>query len=608
MARLDDLTILLTMVDKTGKAFKSVDKKLARLQKITKVITGTAKIMGKTLAAAFVAAAVKGAIFTNGLVGMSRSTKETLRETQALFLGVQELSPSANIDSMSEALITLKERFADAAIGTGPLKGLIDDFEGFELDLGVDNSRDQLANFLEQVSKLPKANQRIFALKEVMSDTEANMFLPAVNGDIEKLDGLLKNLRTNIEDLPNVMSASDAQNVKDAKNEVSSLNIAWQNFSNVVYQLVAPALGAIVKLFTWALNKATVLTEKIKTMFKIGQDSAKDILKLDDPVSSQGQAEQLTSIQNRINLIQDEIEEKQRLQTIQTGSDFQKAQQRAKAAEMAKQEIKLAEDINLLLQRRAELEAMVFDRGVAGDPPAINIPTLNPVGENPVPDQPELESQGDSLEKGYMAARVSEMQEAMEAMQQMRDSVASGIIKNAALVREALAKTQNEAQERAVKIQNALLSVGNAFGQMADLAANKSEKSFKVFKRIQIALATVAAYSAAVQSLSEAKGDPLLRIAAYAQILSVGLGAIGQMRAVNVGGSGGGATGSTSEAGSESAQTTARGGTLQQETRSAGKTIIQLEGRDRTYDQTDIENITDALRQSGADIEVLYNS
>ena len=606
MARLDDLTILLTMVDKTGKAFKSVDKKMARLQKLSFVVGGAVKKMGKVIGATFVAAAVKGAMFTNGLMGMSRSTNETIRETQALFLAVQQATPSATIDSMSEAMLTLKERFADAAIGTGPLKGLIDDLEGFTLDLSVDNERDQLADFLEQVAKLPKANQRIFALKEVMSDTEANMFLPAVNGDIEKLDALLVNLRTNIEDLPNIMSASDAQNAKDTKDEVSKLNIAWQNFSNVVYQLVAPALGAIVKLFTWALNKATVLTEKIKTMFKIGQDSAEDILSFDDPTTNQSREEQLATIQKRINLIQDETKEKQRLQEITAKDDYGRSLQLARAAEMKKQENKLAEDLNLLLQRRIELEAMVFDSNVGGDAPVINIPTLDPVGENPTADQPQFESQGDSLEQGYMAARVSEMQEAMEAMQQMRDSVAAGIIENAALVREALAKAETEAQERAIKIQGALLSVGNAFGQMADLAATKSEKSFKVFKRIQIALATVAAYSAAVQSLGEAKGDPLLRIAAYAQILSVGLGAIGQMRAVNVGGSGGGSAGTTPAAGAESAQTTARGGTLQQETPRAGKVILQMEGRDRTYDDNDIQNIADGLQRLGIDADVVF--
>ena len=57
MTRLDDLTILLTMVDKTGKAFKSVDKKMARLQKITKAM----KVMAINTTAA---AATVGSVFS----------------------------------------------------------------------------------------------------------------------------------------------------------------------------------------------------------------------------------------------------------------------------------------------------------------------------------------------------------------------------------------------------------------------------------------------------------------------------------------------------------------------------------------------------------------
>lgn len=248
MNNLDDLTIFLNLVDKTRKGVRSAKGNLTSLQKSAVLLKNAFKGIGVALQGALTAGVVRGRQLVLELESMSSQTALTLKESQALFNAVREGDATANLPNVTEALLTLKERFADASeAGAGPLFGLMQDLDNFDIDLGLDNGRAQLANFLEQVSELETANKRIFALKEVLGDEDARAFLKQAQ-DTEKFNELITNLKANIDTLPDIFTDEEVAQIEQVKESSAQLAREFDKISVDLFLLYQPMLELASKI------------------------------------------------------------------------------------------------------------------------------------------------------------------------------------------------------------------------------------------------------------------------------------------------------------------------------------------------------------------------
>lgn len=249
--RADDLTILLRVRDLTKGPIAAMSRRIKAIGPVMKGVAAAGAVVFGTLALAISAAATNGRDLALALESTSRQLNLSMRETQAFQRTVAEITGVDSVDTLNQSMLTYKELVADAQVGAGALYGLIED-KGLNIDLGLDNGRAQLANFLTEVNKLPTANDRIFALKE-LGDEFADVFLPVIN-NVEKTNELIKELERNVNDFPNLLTQDQQDNVVAYKDSVRELSRAWDELSLQVFGNAAPALTRFNELLTSSIK------------------------------------------------------------------------------------------------------------------------------------------------------------------------------------------------------------------------------------------------------------------------------------------------------------------------------------------------------------------
>lgn len=151
MARIDDLTILLTLKDKTKQGFDSVGKRMKGLQgraeKLKIAVNVGAKAIGGALVAAFGSALFHGTELFNQLDRMGALLGQNTQEANALLESFREGNARVEIDGLSDGLLTLKERFSEARVETGELFNFVKDF-GLQADFSISGTNAQTLEFL----------------------------------------------------------------------------------------------------------------------------------------------------------------------------------------------------------------------------------------------------------------------------------------------------------------------------------------------------------------------------------------------------------------------------------------------------------------------------
>lgn len=544
MNRLDDLTILLNLVDKTKAGFSAVQGRMTKLQKASALLRKTFIGLGAALKATFVAGVANGSRLTDELVTMARQINLTLRETQALFLAVSEADGSANLDNLTEAALTLKERFADAATGAGPLFNLMNDFQGFNLNLGVDNVTQQLANFLEQVGKLPTANDRIFALKEVLGDEDARPFFNVIN-NTEKLNALIVDLRRNIEDVPDLFSAEDEARIISVKAQSGALAREWKILSVELFALFAPLVELsqllaeqLVKFARFTVGGLENLRDGLARL--IGRDPLGDAVEL-----TENAAERIAagSIADRTPRVED---------------------------------VPVA-DRPVINEYGAFQNIAAFDRFLTEQKRDIErLRDLDPIEAAP---RPEVLSLEDGRRDRLFLADSLRDKEAEHA--------------------ELMADLAQQQTDQIMGISSALGSAGAAFGQFARLAGSNSQKAFKQFQKLQIAMSLAAGIAAQIGVL--ASGDlPLFsqKLAAFFKIGALVASGLASLRSINLGSSSASARNTTGAAVPSGGgnQSSAVSALAQDRTEQGPRSNITINIRgDARYTADHVEELIDAI-------------
>jgi len=548
---LDDLTIFLKAVDQTRRATQSAKKNLFTVKGAADITRKALKGLGATAVTAFTAAVTNGATLTSELSSMSRQLDITFRDAQQLFNSVREADASTNLDNLTEALLTVKERFADAQVGAGPLLGLMRDFEGFELDLGVDNAADQLANFLEQVAELPNANAKIFALKEVIGDEDARPFFNIIN-NTEKLNELLRDLRGNVEDAEGVLSSWRVEGIEEAKQASAGLAKEWDDFSIKAYAFVAPALALInnglaglVSLAGGAIDGI----ERIQNAFRklIGTyvdpvgiqltDSASErIAKLESEADQAAQRvidgiNKINTSAENASLIPDSAQKL--IDGINSAENVSLTPDSAPSG-IVKNEFgtfKNIDEFNAWLKaQRSEINNLI--RQSAANPIDLTETRTDPAFVTP-------DGSGDPANDAVFNGPGGPIR----TLDSLQNDIAQN---NAAAFGSPIEDSALSATEAVSGLGSAFGSLGDAIEKFGQASGRSNERTFRNFQRFQVAMSTAAAVSAAIQAAADLPpGSGFARVAAYASVLGTLLAGVAQLRSLSVGSSSVSASGDT---------------------------------------------------------------
>ena len=612
MSKVDDLTILLKMVDKTKPAFTSISQRLGKLGKIAGPIGTAFKALGTILVGAFVAATANGKVLFDELNRMSNSINTTTQEADELYKIIREGAPATNLENLGEGLLTLKEGFFDAAAESGPLFDLIKDF-GADIDLSLESPRDQLLEFLKAMREIPSTTIRAGAAVANFGGEDAKSIIKITN-DTQTLNDTIARLEGTLNDIPDFISQIQLQNMEDAKNASNQLNNAWDSLSVSAYSLVSPALEFISNKLTtltkWAdsatrsfgkmigvfdiedLKLPSTIAEANEQLDLYSEKIAKASLQRQAIIEKSKKAnknagiESLFSINNfgnssstssteaidaEIEMLfkanqkifdarKDIISKNEAAQKIIT--DAKEKRKREQAAIAARQ-LAITEYKSYTKQRDA------MNQSAAGkliDIDFQGIDQLSALRESiPQIERHELlrimgldfseqrkSELGDLAVQNFMdmedsiARRIQEIRRSEQFYSPMDsfDAVAvagqEAANDDASGLREAATDAQN--------LQSALSAASSAVDGLSN-AFGKSKTNARAFVAIQQTLALVSAYAAATQALAEAKGDPVLRFAAYASVLAQGLAGYTAIKnASSSGGLGSGGSGSADAA------------------------------------------------------------
>ena len=510
---------------------------------------------------------------------MARRTGESTRETQALVNSVRSITGGGEIDNINEALLTMKERFADARVsGAGPLIGLIEDF-GLSIDLQADSSRAQLANFLEEVGKLSSANERIFALKDVLGDQDSVAFQRVIN-DTEKLKMLINELNTDITQLPDVMSGQDVENVNRATEASKRLSLAWDKFATETYLLVVPVLTGITNLLAGMTSAGAKAIKFVKDLFGVG--SGFDVATTED-----GLIKQLDNLYGQIFRVSGAIDEMESKELF--GRNY-------------------AANQSAISRKQAELEKLIVQVNQVGDAlEALKLKDTPLTKSDPI----TTVTKSSNVVEEFKTIKIEpfEVKGIDLIARQVEDAAA---IYNAQMERSPLEvpKALKETEEQIALVNKQFDAMGKLTANVSSLLGTlggsfaKTKEQARLFIGIQQVVAVASAYAGAVQSLADiGTPSPLQKIAAYSSVLATGLAGVSAIE--SAGKKLGASTQSAGASGvsSSGAASTAIGGTVEAEsrTRTAGTLDLTVEsnGSAVLFTEENLAGMFDELTRRG---------
>ena len=540
--KVDDLTIYLRAVDQTKRAFGKLERRLGKIGKLAKVAGGLIAGIGVSAVTAFSKGVEHGRQFFTELKTMERLLNLNTKEADGLVQVIRQFAPGAEVEKLQEALLTLEEGFFDAHAASGPLNDLIKDF-GVNLNLDQNGAQDQLVEFLRALRQIPNEADRVGAAIANLGADDAKPFI-ALSRNVESLDRAIELLSGNINDIPNIVDDDDVAKVEEYNKSVEDLNGAWERFSKEAFLTSSESLSGINRLMTRSLDISTQLIASLKEAFSFG-----DLIAADDGIDA------------KVKEIGDSLDRKS-LPLVNKLREF------------------------------FGLEALLEPGGTPGPVPlgeAGVLASIDSFGSNVAPDVPAAagssgRASASSATTEAVDKKLSQLEQATLYAERVREGITSAadlrdlrLLEEIEGVHERFSLNYPEEATSAAELRSAQLererkqyedigstlgSLGSAFSSLAEISGKGSEKTFKTFQRLQVAISAAAAISAAVQTLADPSLGFFGKIAAYGKILAIGLGAVAQLKSLNSSSSG--ASGGSASAGGGALPNTAPQGVEQQ--------------------------------------------
>ena len=579
MSKVDDLTILLKMKDKTGGAFKSLNKRFGALEGLAGKLAKGFAAVGAAAVSGFAAAVVSGQQFVSELNLMSTALGIGKREADALYQVLKESNPAAEIDKVKEGVLTLTEAFFDARAESGPLFDLMKDF-GADINFNVEGPREQLAEFLRVMRQIPDETVRVGGAISVLGGDDAKAFLPLIR-NVELLDERIGQLTGSIEDIPNIFSEEDIKALERAKLATDELDAEWENFGKTASVIVAPAIETTNRLFAEFIRGARQGLRDFLGELGIVENRDR-ITQINDELKESSQL---------IENLQGSISKRESFESGMFSSQNEKI--------IANQKARVTELTNGVSDLRLELKALTTDSTL---PSVIEESTSNvsSIVEARVKKEKTVRERVNAAlaETAFdLPGQSTDLNGAID-VQKLGESyqVTSEQLKLFTADTDR-AKAANQA------FHSVLGSASSVVGSLGDAFA-KTKKQAKIFVAIQEVLAVVSAYSAATQALASATApDPFTKFAAYASVLARGLAGVA---AVKRAGSRIGASGGSSSSAASTASTTASSTSVNTQAPAANQpqnntgpnVTIQLSGNGR-YGSDEVIELFEEMKRLG---------
>lgn len=640
MARLDDLTIKLNAIDKSGKAFKSMTGRVRRLEK---------SLLAAKFAAGAIAVAAVGTAATMTRVFNTRAPYiDAMSKTaDTLGLGVEQLQAfrreaelsGVSIADVDKALSKMNIRIGRAVDGGGAAAKALKKLGLDASELSNLNPQEAYVKITRELEKIPTVAERSAIAMDIFGKKGAEVTRITA-------DNLEKSVKE-LEEFGLALSRVDGAKIEDANDAVFRVKQNLQGVSNLIAVGMAPAITAVSN---FVLDLSRSMLGANGDLLDIGRTLVRGIGWVGDFTSAFWNG--LSMIRILINQTERGISElflgaidgiNSFLSKLPGGAKLAEKFGLTEASAYFKNEIaKTTQDIGELQQsildsyssgsvsarleqyfNEAEAAAIIRAREIeaginaasntsgAGASPAVS--TATGAGS------PVVESGGDDIEAAVLAdiqkvqalndaaaeEKYAKLRAYSDSYKAYSDGIAAEIKSNDEAAAAEEAARQAARVEQINQVTNALGSGASAFGAFASAAAGSSKKAFNTFKILQIGLSTAAGISAQVQALAAIDAPTLTqKFAAYAQMGAIVGTSIASLKSLTLGG-GGGSAGASASAPSASPQSTARGGTVQQSTARATSNTFVFESRDSVVNA---EDVVDSLKEAGYDINVQYAS
>lgn len=557
--RINDLEILLKVKDQTQKAFNNTKNNLSDIDKLAKIGKRTLIGLGASAGLAFTKLADHGALVAQELQRMGVLLGTGTREADALYSVIRDQNPSADIEGLSDGVLTLAERFSEARVATGELFGFAEDF-GVDFDNTVSGAREQTAEFLRFLQKLPTENDRVTASIAVMGDEGARQFNALIR-DADKLQQTIDGLATEIDDIPDIYSDEDAKQIDEYIAAQKRLEESYDDLSKTAFTFVDGPLTKINNRYSDILDLVNDIAIDAKTQFSpnglfgiiFGDQSNDDIL---NSVRSPLDGVNLgTGGDINLDLGADATEkgaEILRRRNEKILAEQAKIDRENEAAEEKERERREQENLKRITREKEEEQKVIDDLFKKNQEEQRRLEEIDQEREAERTRKAEEEKRAREIRKfDAKGAAVFGLNDPTDRFStNTPDRLSNGEISDFEKMADELA--QSNLLETSIGVADAIASMSGAISDFSDTFFNKGSKAFKAFKNIQIVTATAAAYSAAAQALADFSSLSFVdKIARGAQVLSIGLSYVAQIKRLNAsggsGGNGGGSQGSSSQ-------------------------------------------------------------
>ena len=548
--KINDLEIIIRARNEAKKAMGEVKSDLGLINKLNVSATRSGKALAAAGVAAYVALAVNGRETALQLETMGGLLGTGTQEAGALFELIRDKNPKADIEALSDGVLTLAERFSEARVESGELYAFSKDF-GFEFDASISGAREQTIEFLKALQQLPDPADRVTTAIAVMGDEGARQFNKIVR-DSALLGDAIHDLENDVDGL---FDADAAQDIDDYAAATLRLGNSFDDLGLAIFSTVDGPLADFLDKGADVLDWLTEMTKRTETLRKTGLSdielatpglAAYDYLRLEASEVEKARIElqsELRLLQNieggfdgtvdPLSALTDEERAKRSLDEAKARRKARLANEKAKrdavkaAEKLAADELKIQDDkLKEIEEAETEFLEKRYQEQIAHH--ELIADTLAFRREQGFVDTP-FQSNGDVgtpapfvTSGGFNEKPIDSSDGAIQANENRLQVI-----------------EEEQAQLQAMKDDTLL--VADAFGALegaiagfADTFLTKGSRAFKSFIRVQQLAATAAAYSAASQTL--AGFDSLSaadRIVKGLQVLGIGLGWASQIASLD---------------------------------------------------------------------------
>lgn len=518
--QINDLEILLSLKNETKKAFGALKKDLTDVDQLAELAIGSLKGIGAAGAVALGKLTVDGIALSDELRQMGVLLNLGTEGAGELYSVIRDQNPRASIDSLTDGVRTLQERFSEARVETGELFNFAKDF-GLTFNTSIVGANNQLAEFLRFLRQMPDPADRTTTAIAIMGDTGAEQF-ERILQDSEKLDRAIADLEVGVS---GIFDADEAAAVDEYAEATARLDKAWDDLSLTISNEATP------KLTLW--NRALAATvEGMNSAAQAGAEAfqGSQLQSILDPFGEQdrrrassnaidpniGSPDRVINNIDRLNALtrareeedarlrQTRLdEENEKLAKRQAVSAERNAEREAKAEmrryekELEEQEKREAKAIEDAYQHTLDLiDAQDRARRIRAEAGLSNDGSPAPFTDS----------------DGFTHAGQGPLPEGTDLLADSADGMAS-------------------LREESILVADAIGGVALSIGDVATAFNTKGKGALKEMIYLQGIAATASAYTAAAQALSDFSTLSFVdKLAAGATVLATGLGWVAQIK------------------------------------------------------------------------------